>query len=225
MIGTVIYAFLYLLLHFLRKIGWFRWRIEGVEHLPPHDTGGMVMVMNHIHWIDIPAVGALLPFSYRLSWLAKIEIFEHPLASWFFRSMNVIPIKRGKRDVAALETSAEAVRQGARLLIFPEGHRSQTGVLQHGRGGAIRLAMRSNAPIVPIAIIGTEHGLKGTLSRKELLVQIGTPYVVEPTRDGRIPPDMMDHLTTDMMLRIATLLPEEFRGPYANRTLAPVDQQ
>src|SRR5262245_40456382 len=96
----LIYGFLYVSLYILRTIGWWRWSIEGIENLPPRAAGGMIVVTNHINWIDIPALAALLPFSYRLTWLAKIEIFTHPIARWFFTTMNVIPIKRGKRDLA-----------------------------------------------------------------------------------------------------------------------------
>jgi 1-acyl-sn-glycerol-3-phosphate acyltransferase len=174
----------------------------------------MIIVMNHINWIDIPVIGALLPIAYRLSWLAKSELFENPVVSWWFRQMNVIPIKRGRRDLAALETSADALRGGAVLLIFPEGHRSRNGILQAGRGGAIRLAMQSGAPIVPVAVTGTEHGLRGTLLRKPVQIQIGEPFTVPPTPDGKIPPDQMDQLTTMMMQRISAMLPAQQRGPY-----------
>ncbi|NTV62994.1 MAG: 1-acyl-sn-glycerol-3-phosphate acyltransferase, partial [Oscillochloris sp.] len=194
---------------------WWRWRVEGLENLPPRKTGGMVMAMNHVNGLDIPVIGAMLPFSYRLSWLGKAEIFENPIVGWWFRTMNVIPIKRGRRDVAALDAAVDALRAGATLLIFPEGHRSRTAVLQAGRGGAIRLAMQSGVPIVPIAIVGSEHGLKGTCLRKPILVRIGEPYTIQPFENGKIPPDVMDQLTADLMRRIAALLPEERRGSYA----------
>jgi 1-acyl-sn-glycerol-3-phosphate acyltransferase len=150
--------------------------------------------MNHIHWLDIPVIGGMLPFRYRLSWLAKIELFAHPIAGWFFRQMNVIPIKRGRRDLAALDAAADALRAGAVLLIFPEGHRSRDGVLQPGRGGVVRLAMQAGVPIVPVAIIGSEHGVAGAFRREQVRLRIGQPYIIAPTSDGKIPPDMMDQL-------------------------------
>lgn len=215
MFAYVVYGLLYIIIHFFRLIGWWRWSIEGVERLPPREQGGMILVMNHINWVDIPAVGALLPFRYRLSWLAKIEIFANPIAGWFFRNMNVIPIRRGKRDLAALDAAAEALRNGAVLLIFPEGHRSRNGILQPGRGGAIRLAMQAGVPIVPMAITGTEHGFRGTLRREPVHITIGEPYRIEPLPDNKIPADVMDRLTTEMMLKIAAMLPPAQRGPYA----------
>jgi 1-acyl-sn-glycerol-3-phosphate acyltransferase len=224
MVGKIIYFISHILIHAMRKIGWWRLRIEGLEHLPPREQTGMILVMNHIHWIDIPVVGALLPFAYRLSWLGKAELFEKPLWRWFFRAMQVIPIKRGRGDLAALETATEALRAGVILLIFPEGHRSRNGLLQKGRGGAVRLAMRAQVPLIPVAVIGTEHGLGGVLRGKPVKLRIGEPYRIAPTAEGKIPPDLMEHLTTEMMLRIGALLPAEYRGVYADRQHLPAKQ-
>lgn len=214
MLGALMYGFIFYTIHFCRLIGWFRWRAEGHENLPPREAGGIIIAMNHVHWMDIPVIGAMLPFRYRLSWIGKIELFKNPLAGWWLRQMQVIPINRGRRDTAALETSVQALREGAVLLIFPEGTRSKTGILKEGRGGAVRLAMQSGRPIVPVAVVGTEHGLKGTLTRKPVFLRVGKPYMVAPTPDGKIPPDMMEQLTLTMMGRIAELLPAERRGSY-----------
>lgn len=213
---SIMYGTLYAILYFLRIIGVLRWRVEGRENLPPRASGGMILITNHVHWIDIPVIGAMLPFSHRLSWLAKIELFENPILGWWLRVMHVIPIKRGRRDLAALDAAETAVGAGAVLLIFPEGHRSSSGNLQKGRGGAVRLAMRTGRPIVPAAIIGTEGGLKGVLTGKPVIVRVGRPYLVDNTPDGKVPPDQMEQLTADMMLRVATLLPPDQRGAYAN---------
>jgi 1-acyl-sn-glycerol-3-phosphate acyltransferase len=215
MAGVLMYGFLHLMINFFRMIGWWRWKIEGLENLPPRQLGGMVVVINHVNWIDIPAVGALLPFAYRLSWLGKAELFDRPIPRWFYRNMQVIPINRGRRDMAALDASVGALRSGSALLIFPEGHRSRSGVLQVGRGGAVRLAMQSGVPIIPMSISGSEHGLKGAWLRKPLTVRIGQPYIIPPTQSGKIPADLMNRCTDDLMRRIAALLPEDRRGPYA----------
>lgn len=214
MLGALMYGMLYVGLNFGRLIGLLRWRLAGRELLPPREAGGMVIVMNHIGWLDIPVIGALLPFEYRLSWLAKSELFAHPVVAWWFRQMNVIPIKRGKRDIAAMDAVVDALKAGAVLLIFPEGTRSRSGVLQPGRGGAIRMAMQSGVPIVPMAITGTEHGGRGLLRRRPVVLTIGAPYHIAPTADGKIPPALMDQLTGEMMLHIAALLPESRRGSY-----------
>jgi 1-acyl-sn-glycerol-3-phosphate acyltransferase len=216
MLGTFFYGCLYVFLHTCRYIGWFKWRVEGVENLPPRGQGGMVVVMNHIHWLDIPIIGDLVPFNYRLSWLGKRELFENPIAAWWLRVMNVIPIKRGKRDVAAMADVVQALQNGAVLLMFPEGTRSRDGILRQGRGGAIRMAIAAGVPIVPMALTGTEHGLKGTVRSKPVLVRIGEPYLLRGAEAEHLPDDVMQELTADMMRRIAALLPEDRRGIYGD---------
>jgi 1-acyl-sn-glycerol-3-phosphate acyltransferase len=218
MFGWLCYGFLYSILRGLVLLRIFRWKVEGLENLPPRQAGGMIIAMNHVHWMDIPVIGGMLPLSYQLSWLGKSELFKNPIIGWWFRQMKVIAINRGKRDLAALETSVQALRDGAVLLIYPEGHRSRDGVLLPGRGGAVRMAMQSGMPIVPVAVLGTEQGLKGSLTGKPVTLRIGAPFVVPPTADGKIPPDTMDQLTTEMMQRIAVMLPPDRRGPYAQLT-------
>lgn len=217
MLGTLMYAILYLYFHTMRAVGWFRWTVQGRSLLPPRKSSGAVVVMNHVNWVDIPIIGTLLPFSYRLSWLAKSELFKlNPVLTWWYREMMVIPIRRGQRDVAALETAAAALRAGAVLLVFPEGTRSRSGVLRSGRGGAVRMAMLADVPIIPIAIVGTEHGPKGSFSRKPVHLRIGPAYKVTPPADGKVTTEFMEEQTHEMMRRIAELLPEERRGDYGS---------
>lgn len=103
--------------------------------------------------------------------------------------------------------------------MFPEGHRSDTRQLQQGRGGAVRLAVRSGCPIVPVAIWGTESGFKGVLRRSPIRVRFGKPYH-PPVEGNKIPLDRMSELTDEMMLRIAELMPEKYWGYYRERMLA-----
>jgi 1-acyl-sn-glycerol-3-phosphate acyltransferase len=216
MLGAVMYILIWAPLQIARLL-WWRWNVDGLENLPPRGQG-MVLAINHLHWLDILIIGASLPLAYRPSWIAKIEIFASRPAAWWLRQMMVIPIRRGQRDTAALAAAEDALKRGAALVIFPEGHRSEEGGLQEGRGGAVRLAVRSGCPIVPIALWGTEVGLKGAARRKPLHFSIGKPY--HPKVQGeKIPWDRMNELTEEVMLRIAELMPEQYWGFYRERLL------
>lgn len=216
MLGRIMYAIIWGILNVLRSIGLFRWRVEGLENLPPRESSGAVLAMNHITWLDIPIIGTVLPLRYRLSWLGKIELFKHPVAKWFLGNMNVIAINRGQRDIAAIQNAIDASRKGAYLMIFPEGHRSRTGMLQKGRGGALRIAMNAGVPLIPIAITGTEVGLKRMLFNKEVVVSIGKPYRIERLPDERVPVDEMERMTTEMMQAIRAMLPDWQHGAYSS---------
>jgi 1-acyl-sn-glycerol-3-phosphate acyltransferase len=204
-------------LNLVRRI-WWRWEIHGREHLPPRPQG-FVLAANHLNWTDIHVLGSSLPLSHRPWWIAKVELFSNRLAAWFFRQMQVIAIRRGKRDLAALYAAEEALRDGAVLIIFPEGHRSKTGQLQEGRSGGVRLAIQSGCPLVPVAIWGTEHGLWGALTRRTIHVAFGQPYQPTTEDPNHIPAEEIDALTDEMMLRIAELMPEAYWGYYREKMI------
>lgn len=214
MLGAFMYFCLWLPLNIVRLL-WWNWKVEGKENLPPRGQG-MILAVNHLNWTDIHILGASLPLSHRPWWIAKIEMFLNRAITWWLRQMQVIPIKRGKRDTAAMDASETALREGGVLVVFPEGHRSREGGLLEGRGGAVRLAVRTGVPIVPIAIWGTENGLKGAALRKPIHVKIGKPFSMSAP-NGKIPWDRMNQLTETMMLHLAELLPPEYWGFYRER--------
>lgn len=214
MLGAFMYFCIWLPLNVVRLI-WWNWKIEGKENLPPRGQG-MILAVNHINWTDIHILGASLPLSHRPWWIAKIEMFLNRAITWWLREMQVIPIKRGKRDTAAMDASETVLREGGVLIVFPEGHRSRDGGLLEGRGGAVRLAVRTGVPIVPIVLWGTENGLKGAALRKPIHVKIGKPFTMSAP-SGKIPWDRMNELTESMMLHLAELLPAEYWGFYRER--------
>ncbi len=205
----------FLIISFIEVCNWFRlltWTVSGRENLPPRPQG-LILAVNHVHWHDIPLIGWAVPLSHRPWWFAKVDLVDGVFGKWFMM-MQVIPVRRGQRDIQAIERAAERVAQGAVLVIFPEGTRGFSGKLQQGRGGTARIALRANAPIVPVAITGNQK--KFWFSKRH--IHFGKPYIPE-IRDGnidKIPAPEMARLTNEIMLHIAELLPADLHGYYAD---------
>src|SRR5690349_18399602 len=100
MLGRIMYIVCWTLLQLPRHLLW-RWTLEGLENLPPPEQGAL-LVVNHLHWFDIIVVGLSLPLRYYPWWIGKTEVLTNRLISWWMRALRVIPIRRGKRDIAAL---------------------------------------------------------------------------------------------------------------------------
>ncbi|HLI63752.1 MAG TPA: lysophospholipid acyltransferase family protein [Terriglobales bacterium] len=128
-------------------------RIEGLEHLssvPP-----AVYAANHLSALDIPVLYAGLPHPFRI--LAKRELFRYPFLGWYLKRSGQIPIVYGDAHASlrSLNRAGDALRKGMPLVVFPEGGRSETGQLQEFMGGAFYVAIRAQAPVVPMAIVGS----------------------------------------------------------------------
>ncbi len=216
MLSAAGYFVLWHCLSLLRRF-WLCWRIAGVENLPVGE--GMILAINHIHWIDIFVINGSIPRSYRRAWLAKVELVSTALTAWLGRQAHLIPIRRGQVDTGAITAAEAALRSGQVLVICPEGHRSGSGRLQAGRGGAIALALRTGCPIVPMALWGTEAGLAGALRRSPIHVQFGKPYYPRAVETGSTR-QAMDSQVEELMLRIAALLPDQYRGFYSEKLQA-----
>lgn len=113
-----------------------------------------VVVSNHESQAD-PFLLSWLPWDMR--WVAKEELFKQPLIGWLMKFGGDIPIRRGQRDsvVEMMDECARTIEQGMSIMMFPEGTRSATGDLLPFKDGAFQLAVRTGAPILPLAIAGT----------------------------------------------------------------------
>ncbi len=211
MLSFINYFVIISLMEICNRLRLIDWRVSGRENLPPRPQG-LVLACNHVQWHDIPMIGWGLPLSHRGWWFAKVEVVDGLFGKWF-TMMQVIPVKRGQRDIQAIDRAAEKVKEGAVLVVFPEGTRSFDGKLQQGRGGTARIALRAGAPIVPMAFVGNQR--KFLFSKRHLI--IGKPYyptVSDPSSD-KIPANEMARLTAEIMIHIGDLIPAEFHGYYA----------
>jgi len=187
-----------------------RCRVEGLENVPP--SGPLLLVANHLNLVDPPVLGALLP--RRIVFVAKEELFRMPLVGWIVKWYGAFGIKRGQADLQALRTAVSVLRSGGVLGMFPEGHRSRTGKMQEAYAGAALVALMGEAPVLPVGIDGTDR-LRSPLSlltRPAITVRVGPPFTLDAYRGRR---GGIEEATRHMMARVASLLPEERRGFYA----------
>jgi glycerol-3-phosphate dehydrogenase (NAD(P)+) len=132
---------------------YFRMSRIGREHIPAE--GPVIIAANHRSFLD-PFVIACM--SRRpLYYVAKKELFAHKLTAWFLNSLGAFPIDRGNADQDAMSTARAILRRGDVVLIFPEGTRTRPGTLGTPKRGVGRLALETGAPVVPVAVIGTEN--------------------------------------------------------------------
>jgi 1-acyl-sn-glycerol-3-phosphate acyltransferase len=190
--------------------------ISGYEHLPENES--YVIATNHLGFVDAPiAFYALDRWDMYIPVAEKWE--KNPFLKWLGRYFNFIFIDRFNPDIKALRKIIALMEEGNILIIAPEGTRSRLGSMNEGRPGVSYLAAKLNRPIVPVALAGTEdkvfwENLK-RLRRNHVTVKAGPAFTLPPlpheNRD-----EALKQYTDEIMCRIAALLPEKYRGVYAD---------
>ena len=199
-----------------------RVRIEGaLDEIP--SSGPVILAANHISNADPVILGAWLTKSLgrRIHWLGKKELFEWPVIGWVARNGGIHPVDRAAADVDAIRTAQRVHVEGQVLMIFPEGTRSPTGELQPPKDGLAMLALRTDAPIVPIGISNTDRVWpKGQLLPRpggHATMRIGRPFrLSDELPEGLDRKSAKKAATELIMRRIAAQLDPRHRGPYGS---------
>lgn len=136
----------------------FRLRARGVENLP--SDGGFVLAANHWSNFDPWPLGVPLFPRRFLRFMAKSELYWFPL-SWVIDKGGGFPVRRGERDLEAIQTAVDLARDGHAVVMFPEGTRRRKGLRKtrepHWHTGAARIALEAGVPLVPAAVAGTDR--------------------------------------------------------------------
>jgi 1-acyl-sn-glycerol-3-phosphate acyltransferase len=148
--------------------------LSGGELIPEH--GPVILAANHRGPLDPIALGLLTrrPVYY----MAKRELFSSPIKAWLLTALGAFPVDRGGADQGAIAVAETVLRRGDCLAIFPEGRCHMSGGLGRPRRGVGRLALTTGAPVVPIAITGTESSGPLRLPPGPVRVQVGDPLAL-----------------------------------------------
>jgi 1-acyl-sn-glycerol-3-phosphate acyltransferase len=152
---------------------------------------------------------------------AKAETWDNPFLRPLFDLWGGIPLERGQADMSAIRAALRALRENRILAVAPEGTRSANGQLGRGKPGIVTLALRSGAPILPLAYFGHEHYMENVrnLRRTPFHVRVGRPFRL--TAAGkRLNGELRQQMVDEIMFQLAELLPPEYRGVYRDLSSA-----
>lgn len=179
----------------------YRLRVLGLENVPRQ--GALILAPNHFSQMDHFFVGARLRRQIRF--MAKSQMFGPPLLTYVYKHGGVFPVRRGHHDEEAIETARQILARDEMLLLYAEGGRSRSKQLGQPKAGIGRIALETGAPVVPVAIHGSEtvRGWK-RLQFPKVTVQFGEPLRFEPESSS----------SRERQLEVATEIFAQVRGMY-----------
>jgi 1-acyl-sn-glycerol-3-phosphate acyltransferase len=196
-----------------------RFRITGAENIPR--TGGAVMAINHVGYLDFTFAGyAAHPRGRLVRFMAKKQVFDHRVSGPLMRGMKHIPVDRTGVAADSYRIAVRELRAGEIVGVFPEATISESYDLKDFKTGAARMAMEADVPLLPLVLWGSQRIY--TKGRKRDLTR-GTPVrivVGEPFRP--VPGTNPAEVTADLKARMQALL-DEARATYAGGPRNPQD--
>jgi 1-acyl-sn-glycerol-3-phosphate acyltransferase len=184
---------------------------SGVENVPT--SGAFVYCANHQSIVDIIVLGSVLPGDYK--WAAKRSLMKVPFLGWHLKLSGHVPVDRGRGSrsvVEVIQRFETVLREGKPLLVFPEGTRTETGILQPFKNGSFYAAVRAGVPVVPVAIEGTYRLMKkgafdtGDGTTRRVALKIGKPlHPLQGMRESFSVADLRDRTHASMAELVGSL--------------------
>jgi len=179
--------------------------------------GPLLLIANHTSFLDGPLLYVFLRPRKTIA-MAKKELWNH----WFTRNImkmwECIPVDRENMNRESMQASLKVLQENNILAIAPEGTRNAQGILQQGKSGVAFIAYKQKVPMVPVAILGFDKFSENIkrLRRTPLLIKVGEPFTILK-KEGRLDSKGREELMEEIMLHLASLLPEKNRGFYLGK--------
>jgi 1-acyl-sn-glycerol-3-phosphate acyltransferase len=201
---------------------WFTWRFEDLEHIPA--SGPAIVAATHISYLDpFSTALAIIRRGRRPRFLAKDELFRIPLVGRALRGAGQIAVARGTGDRRPLQAAEVALARGEVIAVYPEGTvtKRRDHLPKEGKTGAVRLALATGVPIVPLASWGSQavwqKSGRGSLKfGRPVWVQAGPPIDLSARAGELADPEAVRAMTDDLMA-VLTDMAERLRERYPKR--------
>ena len=198
-----------------------RVKVVGRENIPYGNP--YVVAMNHVSIFDPPLVGAFWP--EQLEIIGAADVFDKPGQGQVLKIYGVIPVHRGDYDRALLTKIVRIIKSGLPLLIAPEGGRSHVPAMRRAKTGIAYMIEQTGVPVMPVGLVGTTEDFWQRAKRGErpqLEMRIGKPITLpEITVKGTERHEARQYNADLVMRHLAGLLPEAYRGVYAESAILP----
>lgn len=212
----VLKAVFRLIFHILGRV-----RVIGKQNIPYGKP--YVVAMNHISIFDPPLIAAFWPEVLEI--VGASDVFAKPGQGQILKLYGVIPVHRGEYDRTLMQRVIAVLNAGYPLLIAPEGGRSHITAMRRALPGVAYIVEKTEVPVVPAGLVGTtddfwQRARRG--ERPQLEVRIGQPFDLPPiTEAGAARREARQRNADLVMQHVAGLLPEEYRGVYADSAIIP----
>ncbi|HOM71413.1 MAG TPA: lysophospholipid acyltransferase family protein [Armatimonadota bacterium] len=183
-----------------------RYKAVGAGNVP--SEGGVILAPNHVSYIDPPAAGCGIR-KRQVRFMAKSELFKIPVLGYLIDRVGAFPVKQNTADRAALKKAMDLINSGNIVCLFPEGTRSLIGELMEAQPGLGMIALKTKAPVVPAALIGTNKMLpphSWYLHFSRIKVVYGKPMTFDDLYEKGMSREAIEQVGERVMAAIAELL-------------------
>lgn len=195
-------------------------RIDDKELERVPRQGPLIIYTNHVNILEIPIIYTHLQ-PRKVHGMLLAERWKIPVMNWALDVTQTIPLHRAEADIDAIRLGLRALERGEMLIIAPEGTRSHDGKLQPAHSGVVLLALHSGATLLPVGFYGAENYTENLrkLKRTDFHLRVGRPFHLD-ARGERVTREVRHAMVEEMMYQLALVLPPEYRGNFADESVA-----